>query len=127
MELMSRPGLLGIEVATWGWRRDLAWSSKRSRPGKEVGTWPRLLGHLVSRPEHCSGHCSWALFTLKKKEYKSFKNFLVYDLIYKIFILHFFINKLTWYVKYIFFFRCVNSVSGMYLHPLRYVINVVCF
>ena len=26
-----------------------------------------------------------------------------------------------------FFFRCVNSVSGLYLHPLRYVINVVCF
>ena len=23
--------------------------------------------------------------------------------------------------------RCVNSVSGLYLHPLRYVINVVCF
>ena len=26
-----------------------------------------------------------------------------------------------------FFFRCVNSISGLYLHPLRYVINVVCF
>ena len=24
-------------------------------------------------------------------------------------------------------FRCVNSVSGLYLHPLRYVINVICF
>ena len=69
---------------TWGWRRDLAWSSTRSRlgnevvtwpgawqgnrsrdpalwsrpgpaclrsqPGLEVATWPRLLGHLVSRP-----------------------------------------------------------------------------
>ena len=23
--------------------------------------------------------------------------------------------------------RCVNSISGLYLHPLRYVINVVCF
>ena len=30
LELTSRPGLLGIEVATWGWRRDLAWSSRRS-------------------------------------------------------------------------------------------------
>ena len=40
MELTSRPGLLGIEVATWGWRRDRAWSSRRSRPGKEVTTWP---------------------------------------------------------------------------------------
>ena len=40
MELTSRPGLLGIDVATWGWRRDLAWSSRRSRPGKEVATWP---------------------------------------------------------------------------------------
>ena len=26
-----------------------------------------------------------------------------------------------------FFFWCVNSVSGLYLHPLRYVFNVVCF
>ena len=26
-----------------------------------------------------------------------------------------------------FFFRCVNSISGLSLHPLRYVINVVCF
>ena len=25
------------------------------------------------------------------------------------------------------FFRCVNSVPGLYLHPLRYVINVVFF
>ena len=32
------------------------------------------------------GHCSWTLF--KKKEYRIFKNFLVGDLIYKIFILH---------------------------------------
>ena len=22
---------------------------------------------------------------------------------------------------------CMNSVSGLYLHPLRYVINVTCF
>ena len=44
MELTSRPGLLGIEVATWGWRRDMAWSSRRSRPGKEVATWPVELG-----------------------------------------------------------------------------------
>ena len=43
MELTSRPGLLGIEVATCGWRRDMAWSSRRSRPGKEDSTWPRGL------------------------------------------------------------------------------------
>ena len=40
MELTSRPGLLGIEVATWGWCRDLAWSPRRSRHGKEGATWP---------------------------------------------------------------------------------------
>ena len=40
MELTSRPGLLGIDVATWGWRRDLAWLSGRSRPGSVVATWP---------------------------------------------------------------------------------------
>ena len=40
MELTSRPGLLGIDVATWGWRRDLAWLSRRSRPGSDVATWP---------------------------------------------------------------------------------------
>ena len=28
-----------------------------SRPHFEVATWPRLLGHLVSRPGYCSGHC----------------------------------------------------------------------
>ena len=48
MELTSRPGLLGIDVATWSWRRDMAWSSRRSRPGLlnlgsrhhfEVATW----------------------------------------------------------------------------------------
>ena len=27
---------------TWGWRRDLAWSSRRSRLGKEVSTWTRV-------------------------------------------------------------------------------------
>ena len=31
------------------------------------------------------------------------------------------------YVVCEIFFRYVNSVSGLYLHPLRYVINVVCF
>ena len=40
MELTSRPVLLGIDVATWGWRRDLAWLSMRSRPGSDVATWP---------------------------------------------------------------------------------------
>ena len=40
MELTSRPGLLGIDVARWGWRRDLAWLSGRSRPGSDVVTWP---------------------------------------------------------------------------------------
>ena len=41
MGLTSRPGLLNLG----------------SRPHFEVATWPRLLGHLVSRPGHCSGHC----------------------------------------------------------------------
>ena len=45
---------------------------------------------------HCLGNCSWTLFMntvhrdlqkKKKKKYKIFKNFLVYDLIYVIFIL----------------------------------------
>ena len=55
----SRPG---NEVATWlgAWHgkrsRNLALRSRpgsaclRSQSGLEVGTWPRLLGHLVSRP-----------------------------------------------------------------------------
>ena len=43
---------------------------------------------------HCLEHCSWTLFMsnvhkVKKKEYKNFKNFLVYDLINGIFILHY--------------------------------------
>ena len=40
MELTSRPSQLGIDVATWGWRRDLVWLSRRSRPGSDVATWP---------------------------------------------------------------------------------------
>ena len=51
MELTSRPSLLGIEVTTWGWRRDLAWSSRRWRPGKEVATWPGGLAGVRSRHE----------------------------------------------------------------------------
>ena len=48
MELTSRPGLLGIDIATWGWRRDLAWLSRRSRPGSDVATWPgQGLGQFV--------------------------------------------------------------------------------
>ena len=58
---------------------------------------------------HCLDNCSWTLFIgiyqKKKKEYKNFKIFLVGDLIYKIFILH--------------LLRCVNSVSGLYLHPFE--------
>ena len=56
MGMMSRPGLLNLgsrhhfEVATWV-------DSVRSQPGLEVATWPRL-----SRPGHCSGHCSGTLF-----------------------------------------------------------------
>ena len=38
MELTLRPGLLRIDVATWGWRRDLVWLSRRSRPGSDVAT-----------------------------------------------------------------------------------------
>ena len=41
MGLTLRPGLLNL-----GSRRHF-----------EVATWPRLLGHLVSRPGHCSGNC----------------------------------------------------------------------
>ena len=46
MGLTSRPGLLNLG----------------SRPHFEVATWPRLLGHMVSRPGHCSGHCFTKLF-----------------------------------------------------------------
>ena len=35
--------------------------------------------------------------------------------------------KCNYVVCEFFFSRCVNNVSGLYLHPLRYVINVVCF
>ena len=41
--LRLRPGLFWLgrrEVATWDWRRDLAWSPRRSRPGSDVATWP---------------------------------------------------------------------------------------
>ena len=91
--------------------RDLRWLCKR--PGR----CPRSSAHDMSiacavclRPGlwvcaqctqpsfdsvHCLhslfGHCSWTLFTSTvhrvKKKNKNFKNFLVYDLIYKIFIL----------------------------------------
>ena len=54
MELMSRPGLLRIDVATWVWRRDLAWLSRRLRPGSDVATWPgQGLGQF--------GVATWAL------------------------------------------------------------------
>ena len=89
MELTSRPGLLGIDVATWGWRRDMGLASRPGLVVQEVATWKlcrdlawaragsvwcRDLG-LRSRPGagclHCFvyclgllfGHCSWTLFT----------------------------------------------------------------
>ena len=53
LEMKSRPGLgLGRGKRS----RDLALRSRpgsaclRSQPGLEVATWPRQLGHLVSRP-----------------------------------------------------------------------------
>ena len=70
-----------------------------SRHQSEVATWGRLPGAVhcfVHCSGHCSGHCldtvSWTLFMntvhnkKKKKEYRNFKNFLVCDLIYGIFI-----------------------------------------
>ena len=46
-------------------------------------------------------HCSLGL----KKKYKNFKNFLVYDLIYSVYVtLH--MNALTWHVKIFTFSVC---------------------
>ena len=71
MELTSRPGLLGIDVDAWGWRRDLAWLSRRSRLGSDLSTWPRqglgqfgvaTWGKLPALFCLLCGHSSWALF-----------------------------------------------------------------
>ena len=55
------------------WRPGLA--SVRSRPG------------LVSLLGHCSGHCLDTVQEHCSQVKKKFKNFLVHDLIYEIFIL----------------------------------------
>ena len=89
---------------------------------------------MVSRPGHCSGHCldtfhghcSRTLFTVKKNNIKFLKIFLcmIKYMRYSYCIYYKCINVVCEKKKK---FRCVNSVSGLYLHPLRYVINVVCF
>ena len=88
MELTSRPSLLNLGsrpgFSVWGRKRSRdpalrlrpGLESVRSQFGLKVATWPRLLGHLVSRPGHYScycldnvhGHCSRILFIRKKKK-----------------------------------------------------------
>ena len=64
-------------------------------------------------------------FEEKKNEIFENKFFVdKYDLIYWINGLALLMNAGTWCIHCIL---CMNSVSGLHLHPLRYVINVACF
>ena len=78
MGLASRHGLVVQEVATLKRSRDLACSVWcRDLDTVPVTVW---ILFMVTIHEHYSH--------VKKYEYNIFKNFLLYDLIYKIFILH---------------------------------------